>query len=109
MIPPIAGPNAVPAAKADMMGAIVDARFRGVDMSAMVIVAAVLRAATPNPTKRRQQNKCSKQEARPIPPTPSDMRDREYTRYGYMERRFVFVLWIDFIFANRANKLSKEQ
>mmetsp|Transcript_17867 Transcript_17867/g.51169 ORF Transcript_17867/g.51169 Transcript_17867/m.51169 type:complete len:222 (+) Transcript_17867:919-1584(+) len=81
--PPRAGPNAVPAAKALMIGAMVEARLSGVEMSAMVMVAAVLRAATPRPVKSRQTNRCSNWVARPIPPTPRLTRRREWTRYGF--------------------------
>ena len=75
--PPSAGPKAVPAAKALMIGAKVDARLSGVLISVTINVAAVLNAATPNPVHKRHKYSVSKEWARAIPPMPNAMADME--------------------------------
>mmetsp|Transcript_4960 Transcript_4960/g.7557 ORF Transcript_4960/g.7557 Transcript_4960/m.7557 type:complete len:200 (+) Transcript_4960:46-645(+) len=83
-IPPTAGPNAVPAANELIIGAIVRARFKGVDESAMDSVAAVLRRDTPIPVNVLHTMRCSNCVASPMPPTPQLIIKRLYTRYGFL-------------------------
>jgi hypothetical protein len=56
---PAAGPPIVPAENAVDMGAIIRARFKGVDMSPTAIVAEVSNPDTPNPATNRDATNAS--------------------------------------------------
>ena len=64
---------AVPAANPAEMGAKLEARLSGVEMSATVMVAAHDKPATPNPVMSRQTYNSSKPEDNPMHPTPVEM------------------------------------